>query len=128
MHRHRHHAQRVVGQHHHWVRAARERAQELGVAGMREPGRVQDVLGNGVGHDAGRLALHRQADGTLDAGDNGGRVGRVRLAGRVGLASQAAALVRLAEDVDGVTGVDDGLEFDVDDRFDRILATYPYLY
>jgi CBS domain-containing protein len=54
--------------------------------------------------------------------------GRVRLAGRVGLASQAAALVRLAEDVDGVTGVDDGLEFDVDDRFDRILATYPYLY
>jgi hypothetical protein len=56
------------------------------------------------------------------------RAGLVSLQGRVGLATQIPLLVHLAEGVDGVVGVDHCVDFEVDDRPDRTLASYPYLH
>ena len=60
---------------------ARQRAEIFGVAGMREAGRGQHVLGDGIGDHRPRLAAHRETHGRFDAGVDRGRGGRGRLSG-----------------------------------------------
>ena len=74
VHRHRHDRQGLAPQHHHRMRRGlfrrgRERGEELRVAGMRESGLVEHVLGDRVGHQGGGLAPAHRRDRAFDRFD-----------------------------------------------------------
>jgi len=76
-----HHTEPRRGEHHRHVAVARQMRQELGEAGVAEPGEIQGVLVHRPRDDRVRFPGQRQADSLCDclAGNPAGDIGRRRV-------------------------------------------------